>query len=282
MAATTALTAPDRRAARTEQVAPPAAVANGAPTPSPLATSWPAGAPSWDGRYRGTGPPPPYQDQAGRLGIADAPARRGRRLLIPFAVLVLLVVLAAAGWGIYALNHKPPGPAPVAAPASSPAPSTSPSTTPTPLPPGIGFTAADLQLMSVLPAGYNKANCQHYKPDSDETANLYCTGSASANTQNATYLLFSDLAAMNAHYVSDINTFPIAKCPDGTLPDTYSAHGQSQIVGRTACFTTTDNPPVPAIIWSSEPDLAIGVAYAANPNAGQVLLSWWQQQGAFK
>ncbi|PBC45093.1 serine/threonine protein kinase [Rhodococcus sp. ACS1] len=231
-----------------------------------------AGAPpGWDSTQVAPPPPPgwggPQQSQPPRPGPS-------KRMWIVFAGAALVVVAAAAGVAMWLAKPAPTPPAPAPAPVS--APPTSPE-------PSGQFTAADQQLMQVMPTGYGEFNCQSEQSTPGELSSLSCQPNQATGAPSARFFLFTDLAALQSHYDDVLNETDVISCPDGGGgPGPYSSHGEPQTVGQVACFMSADTPPVPAIAWTNEADLAVGKVFADDPNGMTPMYEWWTKQGAFE
>jgi hypothetical protein len=199
-------------------------------------------------------------------------------LWIVFTVAALVVVAAAAGVALW-LAKPPPAPSP---PAPVPAPASAPPT----VPEQTGqFTAADQRLMTVMPTGYGEFNCQSEQPTADELASLSCQPNQATGAPSARFFLFPDVATLQGHYdnvVSGTSETKVISCPNGNGPGPYQSHGQPQDVGQMACFMSSDTPPVPAIVWTNETDLAMGTIFAEDANSMTPVYQWWTNQGAFE
>ncbi|WP_454195897.1 hypothetical protein [Nocardia sp. Marseille-Q1738] len=134
--------------------------------------------------------------------------------------------------------------------------------------------------MSVLPPGYDQSNCLPSPPQSGESAALFC--SKTGSVPRASFTLYPDIYALRSGYAAK-SSGQVVKCPDGSTPGPYGAHGLNQVTGQMTCrMSTIENPAVPEIVWSAEPDLTLGEAFADSPDGAAQLFTWWQQQGAFK
>ena len=223
---------------------------------------------------------PPAESYVTADVTADKTATRpDRRKRWPLGAAAAVVILVATGVGTWLAwpSPTPPTPTPSPPPAASglDATSTSPVAAP--------FTATDTQLLNLLPTGYSRDNCDPEAPDPDETAVLNCSPSTKTGVPAANFFLFDNVGALNTHYDADLKQFPVTTCPDGSVGDQpANAHGQPQVVGRVHCSMSSDNPAVPTIVWSNEPDRVLGISFADQPSGAPDMWNWWKNQGAFR
>ncbi|WP_330231307.1 serine/threonine protein kinase [Nocardia sp. NBC_00508] len=193
------------------------------------------------------------------------PAPPKRRGWIAVAAAAVMVVAVAAGLGVWFsqwLNSNT---------ASAPTTETRATS---------HFTSPELRLLSLLPPGYDQSNCSSSPPQSGESAELHC--SSTASVPRAWYTLYPDIYTLRSGYAAK-SSVQVVHCPDGSAPGPYASHGQNQVTGQMTCrMSTIESPAVPEIVWSAEPSLAIGEAFADGPDGAAQLFTWWQQQGAFK
>jgi hypothetical protein len=176
--------------------------------------------------------------ERGRHAFARNFAAAARRRIVPLGIAATVVVVAAAGLGIWALAGRQ---------------SSTPSTTPTaaaPLvaPPPSDLTTADVELLKLLPTGYSRANCSHANPGQGADAWLICKANPEAGQPFAQFFHFPTVELLTRTYKNNALMFQATSCPgDPPGPDGpfKAADKENKEVGRAACYA--DNSVTPAV-----------------------------------
>jgi serine/threonine kinase PknH len=212
-------------------------------------------------------------------GKLAAGARRHWKPLTAVAV----VIIAAAGVGIWAATR--PGPAaPTAAPSTPTAESKSvahPTPTPTSTP-ASNLTAADVDLLKVMPeVGYSRANCTHMNPFMGADAALNCDKNPTVGAPPARFFHFPTTDALTDAYKAFTTSLHTTNCP-GDPPGTdgpWSTNGKE--IGRQACYMdNTVTPAAASTLVATNNPAVLEIFNWTDPGGMDALRNWWRQGGA--
>jgi hypothetical protein len=204
---------------------------------------------------------------------ASTPTTRSRRWwVLPVAALVLALAVVI---GLLARGH---GGATRAAATRAVTPTSAPVIVRN------TFTAAETQLLGILPADYGQNLCQHQKPDTPgEIASLRCLADADQGIPEATFSLFSDAESLQNSFAADGESERIP-CASGVAGGSYSTDARSD-AGQYQCRTAhaaNGGDSVPSLEWTMPRRLVLGVVFADDPSGGAALLDWWRHHGQFR
>lgn len=189
-------------------------------------------------------------------------ATAARRRWLPIGIVAAVVAAATAvGVGIWALSGR----------------GSVPSTPPSP-----SLTAADVNLLKVMPAmGYSRTNCTHQSPAMGADAVLACQKNATVGAPSGRFFQFPNVDALTAAYKSVTSVFRATNCPDDPPgPDGPWSVNHKEI-GRQACYTdTTVQPAAPSTAIANYNPPVLEVFNWTAPGGLAALAYWWRQGGA--
>lgn len=198
------------------------------------------------------------------------PALRRRRVFRNRKSRVLLgaVALVVLGLAIWLLQPSHP-----AGPAPSATGTTSAEATPASTPPA---AESQTRLLRLLPAGYPPGTCKPITPPQGPLARVSCGKNSDPDgPPSATYTLFPDSAALRAAFNRIVQTATVVECPERIQspgPWHHSATPQ-ETSGTLMCTTQQGNP---AVVWTTDAELLIGVVQAELPESTlEQLYRWW-------
>jgi hypothetical protein len=156
---------------------------------------------------------------------------------VPLGIAATVVVVTAAGSGIWALSRH----------QSSTSSNTPTAAAPLVVPPASDLTTADVDLLKLLPTGYSRANCTHANPGQGADAWLICKANPEAGQPFAQFFHFPTVEVLTRTYKNNALMFQATSCP-GDPPGRDSpfkaADQEDKEVGRAACYA--DNSVTPA------------------------------------
>ncbi len=196
-----------------------------------------------------------------KASIATVVRRRWRLIGI-----VGVISAAALGLGIWALNR--PGPVPS-----------------TPHSPGFatsGLSAADVDLLKVMPAfGYNRTNCTHQSPALGADAVLACAKNATVGAPGGRFFHFANANVLTTAYKSITSTFHATNCPaDPPGPDGPWSVNHVEL-GRQACYAdVTLQPAAQATVIANYNPAVMEIFEWTDPGGLDALAYWWRQGNA--
>ncbi|MET8425504.1 serine/threonine-protein kinase [Nocardia sp. NPDC004860] len=190
------------------------------------------------------------------------PLRPRKRWRIGTAVVAVLLVVSVAA-GIWLANRSNRN-GPTAAITGSGPPTSAKQ-----------FTPAELALVKLVPPGNDEHTCSHVDPPPGGTAKLYCVPGGKPFIRDAFFSQYGTVGALRDGYTQWTSGYSAGdeKCPDGSTPGPYTAHGQDQATGQVACL-----PTLAAIVWTTEPDLVLSIVFGNDTGDLPQLFTWWQQQ----
>jgi serine/threonine kinase PknH len=139
------------------------------------------------------------------------------------------------------------------------------------------LSAAQQQLMGLIPPGYGPNSCQGVTPPAtNAVATVDCANNTAAGGPTiARYSLFSDQQGLDNAFNSLSSAVTVqSTCPDGT-PSPNSWHWNSnpnQPAGQILCGSDSSNSNNAVVAWTE--NSALFMAGAEGPNASN-LLNWW-------
>jgi hypothetical protein len=240
-----------------------------------------------------TGGPPPYPPPnmaSGPLplqhpggGTAANPMKKWVIVGAGVAAAVIALVVVLVATGVFSSGSSPATPA--ASVSSSKASTTTASSadssatasgtdTSAATPP---MTADDYRLLKLLPSGYSPGACTPAKQRvTDALSTLECDeNSEPGGPTSSQYSLFSDPAALAAHFQSTLNEDVVSNCPgDSESATTWHYQDTPNLTaGRVGCGTYQNNPD---ITWTKDDQLLLGEGQGPDINA---LHQWWAKYG---
>jgi predicted Ser/Thr protein kinase len=202
--------------------------------------------------------PPSAEPAAPTPAPPVSSAAAGRRRWLPIGIVAAVVAATAVGVGIWALRGH--GPAP----------------------PSASLTAADVDLLKVMPAmGYNRTNCTHQSPTLGADAVLGCQKNVTVGAPSGRFFQFPNVDALTGAYKSVTSVFHATNCPgDPPGPDGPWSVNHKEI-GRQACYSdNTVQPAAPSTVITNYNPPVMQVFNWTDPGGPAALAYWWRQGGA--
>ena len=260
------------------------------PIPQPSQPSWaPASGPipsaSQPQYYQSGGwsaTPPPQQPPGPPTWNQPPGPRKRNPWPIVAGVAALVVVLVAAGIGIWYVtsgDDKPTPETPTAGPSSSRTTTTRPSAPTTTTPAGDPKS----KLLSSLPSGYASGVCTPTTPKPNSIwVNALAMVDCGQNSQpggpsRAVYGLFANPGALKQAFDDDIGAGQLMDCPGGSSSPGGWHFDQTPDVtaGMIACGTYKNHPN---ITWTNESKLMLSDVFG-DPATIEDLHTWWTKYG---
>jgi tRNA A-37 threonylcarbamoyl transferase component Bud32 len=198
-------------------------------------------------------------------GGAGGKKRKGRKRRFLAAGIIGLCAVAVAAWAV--INHRIPGPS---AATSHPSPSATADF--------MTYTAAEQQLLGVLPPDYTRSNCAHEAPfGPGYSAAVHCTGNLATGVPEAHFLLVDSQHSVQDKFTNVGTRGPRYACVKGE-PQPARIIKAGRATGLVTCYSEGSSP---RLMWTNDTDRTIGLAYG-QPGGIETLLQWWRTRGAFK
>jgi serine/threonine-protein kinase len=241
----------------------------------------PYGPPSGPGGPYGGGPP--YGPPGGGPG-GPGPAGGGRNpnrlpliiaaaVVVVAAVVVLVVVLVRdrGGGGGTASNTT------AVTDTSTATTTTSETTTTQPVDP-------EQELLSIVPGGFDKANCRTQEAAGDgDLAALDCgASSVQPGPTDSAFYLYADTETADGVFLDDAERYGLVEltagthCPDAQGFEDYTSNGET--AGRIACYVRPDDN-ASILIWTQDEYAAEGFVYIVDGGEEglKTLVDWWRE-----
>lgn len=141
------------------------------------------------------------------------------------------------------------------------------------------FTAAEQQVIAMLPPGYSAASCSRAdNAFAAGIASLDCTDDLHTDTPDyARFTLYDSLDALTADFYASVASMSVSSCPGANAsPGTwnYGPHLTSP-GGKVVCGIVEDQP---VVAWTRDSQLLLATVNGG-PDLGE-LYQWWQRYGA--
>lgn len=141
------------------------------------------------------------------------------------------------------------------------------------------FTAAEDQLIVLLPPGYTAASCTRAtNPFPAAIASLDCRDAANTDTPDyARFTLYDTVAALNTDFDASVASMSVTPCPNGNPSPGDWNYGPDLSIpgGKVVCGSIADQADV---AWTRDGQLLL-----ATVNGGPSLddlYQWWQRYAA--
>lgn len=229
------------------------------PSPRPAGPSGPPGhapaVPAGSGGPRFSGELPDFRP-AQKVRRPRPQAPKVNPLVVLWSVAAVLTV--AAGVLIAMLVQRETAPEPAAAAPPSPAVD----------------TAAQEQLMGLLPAGYPSGACEPGAAPAGARAVVTCAANADAGgPTSGTFTLADDEAALQAAFEDVVNGSTTVVCPGNIQsPGAWRRNATPNVVAGTLYCGTDGDKAV--VAWTTDSDLLLNVVQA-DRRAMENLYRWW-------
>jgi hypothetical protein len=194
-------------------------------------------------------------------------ARQRVGWMVAGALVILGTLVGVGGIAMYSRNESVPTRADVRSVATHTVPTDE-------------FSAAEQQLVGLLPPGYSGSACARASdPFPSAVASLDCSQNATSDSPTyARFTLYNDLDALYGDFQSTADGMALSPCPGGNnlpFPGTwsYDANG-TQIGGKIVCGSVADRAD---IAWTRDPQLLLATVNGGADLNG--LYHWWLGYG---